>query len=41
MQLLFTYAREQPKVRQIFDYKGFVEKNIRFRIGPMLSQNLR
>ena len=41
VQLLFTYAREQPRVRQIFDYKGFVEKNIRFRIGPMLSQNLR
>ena len=28
-------------VPQIFDYKGFVQKNIRFRIGPMLSQNLR
>ena len=41
VQLLFTYAKRQPMVPQIFDYKGFVQKNIRFRIGPMLSQNLR
>ena len=41
VQLLFTYAKRQPMVPQIFDYKGFVSKNIRFRIGPMLSQNLR
>lgn len=41
VQLLFTYAKKQPKVSQIFDYKGFVEKNVRFRIGPMLSQNLK
>lgn len=41
LQLLFTYAKEQPRVPQIFDYKSFVAKNIRFRIGPMLSQNLR
>lgn len=41
VQLLFTYAKQQPMVPQIFDYKGFVQKNIRFRIGPMLSQNLR
>ena len=41
VQLLFTYAKEQPRVPKIFDYYGFVQKNIRFRIGPMLSQNLR
>jgi len=41
VQLLFTYTKQQPMVPQIFDYKGFVQKNIRFRIGPMLSQNLR
>ena len=41
VQLLFTYAKQKPMVPQIFDYKGFVSKNIRFRIGPMLSQNLR
>ena len=41
VQLLFTYAKQKPMVPQIFDYKGFVQKNIRFRIGPMLSQNLR
>tara|TARA_Y100000361_G_scaffold152053_1_gene170664 strand:+ start:1111 stop:1848 length:738 start_codon:yes stop_codon:yes gene_type:complete len=40
VQLLFTYSKQQPMVPQIFDYKGFVQKNIRFRIGPMLSQNL-
>jgi len=41
VQLLFTYAKQQPRVPQIFDYKGFVQKNVRFRIGPMLSQNLK
>ena len=41
VQLLFTYARQHPTVPQIFDYYGFVEKNIKFKIGPMLSQNLR
>ena len=41
VQLLFTYSKQQPMVPQIFDYKGFVQKNIRFRISPMLSQNLR
>ena len=41
VQLLFTYAKQQPMVPQLFDYKNFVQKNIRFRIGPMLSQNLK
>ncbi len=41
VELLFTYARRQPTVPKIFDYYGFVEKNIRFKIGPMLAQNLR
>tara|TARA_Y100000004_G_scaffold76980_1_gene86617 strand:- start:1029 stop:1769 length:741 start_codon:yes stop_codon:yes gene_type:complete len=41
IQLLFTYARKKPTVPKIFDYYGFVQKNIRFRIGPMLSQNLK
>ena len=40
VQLLFTYAREQPRVSQIFDYKGFVEKTVAFRVGPMLRRNL-
>ena len=40
VQLLFTYAREQPRVRQIFDYKGFVEKTVAFRVEPMLRRNL-
>jgi len=40
-QLLFTYSKRQPTVPKIFDYYGFVEKNIRFKIGPMLAQNLR
>lgn len=41
LQLLFTYAKRKPTVPKVFDYYGFVEKNLRFRIGPMLSQNLR
>ena len=41
VQLLFTYARQQIRVKESFDYYGFVEKNIKFRIGPMLAQNLR
>lgn len=40
IQLLFTYARKQPTVPKIFDYYGFVEKNVRFRVGAMLAQNL-
>ena len=41
LQLLFTYARQKPTVPQLFDYRNFVEKNVRLKIGPMLSQNLR
>jgi len=40
-QLLFTYSKQPPTVPKIFDYYGFVEKNIKFKIGPMLAQNLR
>lgn len=41
VQLLFTYAQQKPTVPQIFDYKNMVSKNVAFKIGPMLSQNLR
>lgn len=41
VQLLFTYAKRKPTVPQIFDYYGFVSKNVRFRVGPMLSQNIK
>ena len=40
VQLLFTYAKAQPKVPQIFDYKGFVQKTVAFRVEPMLRRNL-
>jgi hypothetical protein len=41
IQLLFTYARKQPTVPKIFDYYGFAEKTVKFRLGAMLSRNLR
>jgi len=41
LQMLFAYSRKTPEVPTIFDYVGFVEKNIKFKIGPMLAQNLR
>ena len=40
VQLLFTYAKQKPMVPQIFDYKGFVEKTVAFRLEPMLRRNL-
>lgn len=40
IQLLFTYARQQPTVPPIFDYYGFAEKTVKFRLGAMLSKNL-
>ena len=40
LQLLFTYAKSQPMVPQIFDYYGFVEKTLQFRVEPMLKRNL-
>jgi len=40
LQLLFTYARKQPTVPKIFDYYGFAEKTVKFRLGAMLSKNL-
>jgi hypothetical protein len=41
LQLLFTYAKSQPRVPEIFDYYGFAEKTVKFRLGAMLSRNLR
>ena len=41
LQLLFAYARNpKPMVPQIFDYYGFVEKTLQFRVEPMLRRNL-
>ena len=40
LQLLFTYAQQQPRVPQIFDYYGFAEKTVKIRLGQILSQNL-
>ena len=40
LQLMFTYARQQPRVPEIFDYYGFAEKTVKFRLGAMLSKNL-
>jgi len=41
LQQLFAYSQKTPQVPTIFDYVGFVDKNIKFKIGPMFSQNLR
>jgi hypothetical protein len=41
IQLLFTYARKQPTVPKIFDYYGFVEKQVAFRAAPILREALR
>lgn len=41
VQLLFTYAKRKPTVPEIFDYYGFAEKTVKFRLGAMLSKNLR
>ena len=41
VQLLFTYAKRKPTVPKVFDYYGFVEKTVKFRLEPLLSQNLR
>jgi hypothetical protein len=41
LQLLFTYAKSKPRVPEIFDYYGFAEKTVKFRLGPMFSRNLR
>lgn len=40
LQLLFTYAKSKPTVPKIFDYYGFAEKTVKFRLGAMLSKNL-
>ena len=40
VQLLFTYAKRKPTVPEIFDYYGFAEKTVKFRLGAMLSKNL-
>ena len=40
LQLLFTYAKRKPRVPEIFDYYGFAEKTVKFRLGAMLSKNL-
>ncbi len=41
LQLLFTYARQQPTVPKIFDYYGFVGKQVAFRAAPILREALR
>jgi len=41
VQLLFTYARKQPRVPKIFDYYGFVERQVAFRTTPILREALR
>jgi hypothetical protein len=41
LQLLFTYAKQQPRVPKIFDYYGFVEKQVGFRAAPILREALR
>ena len=40
LQLLFTYAKSQPKVPQIFDYYGFVTKTLKFRADQVLRSYL-
>lgn len=41
LQLLFTYAKRKPRVPEIFDYYGFVGRQVAFRAGPILRQALR
>lgn len=40
VQLLFTYAKSQPMVPQIFDYYGFVTKTVKFRGDRILRSYL-
>ena len=41
LQLLFTYAKSQPRVPEIFDYYGFVGRQVAFRAAPILREALR
>ena len=41
LQLLFTYAKRKPRVPEIFDYYGFVGRQVAFRAGLILRQALR
>jgi hypothetical protein len=40
LQLLFTYARQQPRVPQIFDYYGFVSKHVAAYVPRELARHL-
>jgi hypothetical protein len=40
LQLLFTYAKSQPMVPQIFDYYGFVTRTLQREAAPILRSFL-
>ena len=40
LQLLFTYAKSQPMVPQIFDYYGFVTRTLQREVDPILRSYL-
>ena len=41
LQLLFTYAKQKPRVPEIFDYYGFVGRQVNFRASAIFKEALR
>ena len=41
LQLLFTYLPVTPAVPEIFDYYGQIERQVNFRVAPMLREALK
>ena len=41
LQLLFTYAKRKPRVPEIFDYYGFVGRQVNFRASAIFKEALR
>ena len=41
LQLLFTYLPRTPNVPEIFDYYGQIERQVNFRVAPMLREALK
>ena len=41
LQLLFTYAKSQPRVPELFDYYGFVGKHVAAYVPRELARHLR
>lgn len=41
LQALFTYLPRTPNVPEIFDYYGQIERQVNFRVAPMLREALK